>query len=103
MIQKEALVQVFFYEFCKNFQDSFFAEYLRPTGSDPVITVSCSIFHFFGKLLGLATDFFYKKVFFKYFAKFTGEYMCRSLFLNKVAGIRPETLLKRDPDTSVFQ
>ena len=30
-----------------------------------------------------------KKVF------FTGKYLCRSLFFNKVAGLRPETLLKK--------
>ena len=29
------------------------------------------------------------------FAKFTGKHQCHSLFFNKVAGIRPATLLKR--------
>ena len=29
------------------------------------------------------------------FAKFTGEQLCQSLFLNKVAGLRPVTLLKK--------
>ena len=33
-------MQVFSYEFCKFFQDSFLAEHLRPTGSDPVRTIS---------------------------------------------------------------
>ena len=28
-------------------------------------------------------------------AKFTGKYLCQSLFLNKVAGLRPATLLKK--------
>ena len=28
------------------------------------------------------------------FAKFTGKQLCQSLFLNKVAGLRPATLLK---------
>ena len=28
------------------------------------------------------------------FAKFTGKHLCESLFLNKVAGLRPATLLK---------
>ena len=32
----------------------------------------------------------------KYFIKFTGKHLCQSLFLNKVAGIRPAFLLKRD-------
>ena len=29
------------------------------------------------------------------FAKFTGTYLCQSLFFNKVAGLRPATLLKK--------
>ena len=31
----------------------------------------------------------------KYFAKFTGKHRCQSLFFNKVAGLRPENLLKK--------
>ena len=30
-----------------------------------------------------------------YFAKFTGKHLCQSLFFNKVAGLRPATLLKK--------
>ena len=29
------------------------------------------------------------------FTKFTGKYLCQSLFFNKVAGLRPTTLLKK--------
>ena len=29
------------------------------------------------------------------FAKFTGKHLCHSLFLNKVVGLRPATLLKK--------
>ena len=29
------------------------------------------------------------------FAKFTGKHLCENLFLNKVAGLRPATLLKK--------
>ena len=36
-----------------------------------------------------------KKGVLKYFAKFTGKHMCQSLFFNKVAGLRPATLLKK--------
>ena len=36
------------------------------------------------------------------FAKFTGKHLCQSLFLNKVVGLRPTTLLKRDSGTGVF-
>ena len=32
-----------------------------------------------------------KKVFIKFFTKFTGKHLCQSLFFNKVAGLRPET------------
>ena len=33
------------------------------------------------------------------FAKFTGKHLHQILFLKKVAGVRPATLLKRDSDT----
>ena len=36
----------------------------------------------------------YDKVVLKKFGKFTKEYLSRSLFLKKVAGIKPATLLK---------
>ena len=29
------------------------------------------------------------------FAKFTGKHLCQGLFFNKVAGLRPATLLKK--------
>ena len=31
----------------------------------------------------------------KNFSKFTGKWLCQSLFLNKVAGLRPETFEKK--------
>ena len=37
---------------------------------------------------------FYKNAVLKNFAKFTGEYLCRSLFFNKVTGLQPATLSK---------
>ena len=36
------------------------------------------------------------------FAKFTGKYLCQSLFFNKVAGLRPATLLKKRLCRSCF-
>ena len=36
------------------------------------------------------------------FTKFTGKHLCWSLFFNKVAGLRPESLLKRDSNSGVF-
>ena len=36
-----------------------------------------------------------KKSILRNFAKFTEKHLCQRLFLNKVAGLRPETLLKK--------
>ena len=36
-----------------------------------------------------------KKGVLRNFAKFTGKHLCQSLFLNKAAGLRPTTLLKK--------
>ena len=44
-----------------------------------------------------------KKVFLNIFTKFTKKHLCQSLFFNKVAGLRPATLLRKDTGTSVFQ
>ena len=35
-------------------------------------------------------------------AKFTGRHMCQSFSINKVEGLRPATLLKKDSGTGVF-
>ena len=43
-----------------------------------------------------------KKGVLKNFTKFTGKHLCQSLFFNKVAGLRPATLLKRDCGADVF-
>ena len=45
---------------------------------------------------------FYKKDALENFAKFAGKHLCQGLFFNKVAGLRPGTLLKRDSGTGVF-
>ena len=47
-------------------------------------------------------EVFYKKCILKNFAKFTGKHLCQSLFFNKVAGLGPATLLKRDSGTDIF-
>ena len=49
------------------------------------------------------TDVFCKKGVLRNFAKFTWKHLCWSLFFNKLAGLRPESLLKRDSDTGVFR
>ena len=40
-------------------------------------------------------EVFCKKVVLRNFVKFTGKLLCHSLFLNKVAGLRPKLLKKR--------
>ena len=37
----------------------------------------------------------------KKFAKFTRKHLCQSLFFNKIAGLKPATLLKRDSGTGL--
>ena len=45
---------------------------------------------------------FVKKGVLKNFTKLTAKYLCWSLFFNKVAKLRPATLLKRDSNTVIF-
>ena len=40
-------------------------------------------------------EVFCKKGVLKNFTRFTGKYLCQSLFYNKVASLRPATLLKK--------
>ena len=40
-------------------------------------------------------EVFYEKGVLRNFARFTGNHLCQSLFFNKVAGLRPATLLKK--------
>ena len=56
--------------------------------------IICYKFHFM-VYLEAATKVFYKKDVFKNFAKFTCKHLCQSIFLNKVKGLRPATLLKK--------
>ena len=43
-----------------------------------------------------------KQVFLKILQRFTGEYLCQSLFFDKVAGLRPGTLLKKETLAQLF-
>ena len=59
-----------------------------------------SLYHFELLLLQNAEaiaslELFYKIGLLKHFTKFTGEYLCRNLFLNKVSAWRLATLLKQ--------
>ena len=42
-----------------------------------------------------------KKGVLRNFSKFTGKYLCQSVFFNKVAGLRPATLLKRESGAGI--
>ena len=54
------------------------------------------------KLRSSRPEVFCKKGALRNFAKFTEKYLCRSLVFNKIAGLRPATLLKRGSGTGVF-
>ena len=45
---------------------------------------------------------FYKKRVLRNFTKFTGKYLFQRLFFNKVAGLRPATLLKNESLNQLF-
>ena len=44
----------------------------------------------------------YKKGVLRNFTKFTGKHLCQSLLFNRVAGLKPATLVKKDSGTGVF-
>ena len=46
-------------------------------------------------------EVFCKKGVLRNFVKFTGKHLCQSLFFNKLAGLRPTNLLKRDSGKSL--
>ena len=50
---------------------------------------------FYSKFRNSRQEVFYKKGVLRNFAKFTGKHLCHRFFLNKVAGLRPATLLKK--------
>ena len=47
-------------------------------------------------------EVFCKKIVLRNSVKFTGKHLSRSIFFNKVAGLSPATLLKRDSGTGIF-
>ena len=54
------------------------------------------------KVRNSCPEVFYEKGVLRNFTKFTGKHLSESLFFNKVAVLRPATLLKRDSGTGVF-
>ena len=47
-------------------------------------------------------EVFYKKGDLKYFAKFIGKHLCRSLFLHKVSDLRPVNFIKPETPIQLF-
>ena len=86
-------------EFCKISKNEFFTEHIWTTASETsnddinIDTLENQIT--LETLLSSRVEVFCEKGILRNFAKFTGKHMCRSLFLNKVTGPRPGTLLKR--------
>ena len=54
------------------------------------------------KIRSSRPEVFCEKGVLRNFAKFTGKHLCQSLFFNKVAGLRPATLLKKETLAQVF-
>ena len=79
LIKKEIPVRIFFCEFCKIFKNIFW----QNTSGWLLLKFRSS------------RQVFCKNGVLKNFAKFTGKYICQSLFFNKIADMRPATLLKR--------
>ena len=65
------------------------------------IPETCILKSFMYFIKAVAPRCFVKKVFLKDLTKFTGKHLCWSLLFNKVAGLRPPTLLKK-PLTQMF-
>ena len=63
---------------------------------------SCEFKKTFKKTRSSPPEVFCKKDVRRNFTKFTGKYLCQSLFFNKVADLRPATLLKTRSGTSIF-
>ena len=57
---------------------------------------------YLGFLIKLFFYMFCEKDVLRNFTKFTGKHLCQDLFFNKVAGLRPVTLLKKETLTQVF-
>ena len=77
----------------------FIAQCSSPEHSHYLYVFSGKLIIFYKKVLlvfvNSSPDVFCRKGALRNFAKLTGKQLCLSLFLNKVAGLRPETLFKK--------
>ena len=96
---KETPAQVFFCEFWLIFRNTSYIEYLgwKNTSALDLVRVMWSP-DFIALTRGLST----KKLFRKYFGKTHRWTLAPEYLFQKVAGLQPPTLLKRDFDTGVF-
>ena len=86
-------------EYCDIFKKTFFTEHLRWLllssllkwwkNSQEILSLSFFLYR------SSCPKVFYKKGFLKHFSRFKGKPLCQSLYFNKVAGLRRETLLKK--------
>ena len=92
----------------KNYQSS---SILRPWFKHPIINSHSSAYHEHAdnSQVGQHPNFrssrpemFCKKGVLRNFTKFTGKHLCQSLFFNKVADLKPATLLKKETLAQVF-
>ena len=95
-IKKGPLVQVFSSGFCKIFKNTFITEHFWTSASG----YSRTLFHGYLSIIlqrcrSSRPEVFCKRGVLRNFTKFTGKHLCQSLFFNKVAGLRPATLLKK--------
>ena len=85
-------------EYCKIFRNTNFEEHLQTAASVVTYTsLALKIYQLEKKRSNRSSlsKVFCKKGVLKNFTKFTGKHLCQSLFFNKVAGLRPATLLKK--------
>ena len=70
---------------------------LRKCGLFPNLLTCATriLYSLLGSLHKQPPEVFFKKGVLKNFAKFTGEHLYQGLFFNKIAGLRPATLLKK--------
>ena len=87
--------------------DNFQSHLLKRRGSEKMeclgdLNSSCQIFAWWGLTVKSSRPgVFCKKGVLRSLTKFTGKHLCQSLFFNKVAGLRPATLVRKRP-TGVF-
>ena len=87
----EAIFYIFYIEPFNDFHDGSFKKLALSRRKRPCEDLTVH----FKKCRSSRLEVFSKKLVIKNFTKFSGKYLCQSIFFNKVAGLRPATLLKK--------